>query len=93
MFFQVLIKNSYDDEIFYDYNYILEAEDIKEATKRASDFISTFYIDGDKGILLVDHDNIAYKFSDGEVVELLEVNETTPEEFLKNKTGGIFLIE
>lgn len=92
MFFEVLIKCSHDDETFYDHYYISEAESIEEATKKASDFISAYYVDDDKGALLIDHDNIAYKFSDDEVVEILQINETTPEEFLRNRTGKIFLI-
>jgi hypothetical protein len=92
MFFEILIKCNHDEDTFYDHYYISEAENIEEVTKRASDFISNYYGD-DKGTLLVDHDNIAYRFSEGEVVEILQINETTPEEFLRNRTGKMFLIK
>jgi hypothetical protein len=92
MFFEVLVKCSVDDDTLYDHYYISEAENIEEVTKRASDFISTYYADDGKGTLLVDHDNIAYRFYDGELVEILQINETTPEEFLKNRTGKMFWI-
>lgn len=92
MFFEILIKCNADDNAFYDHYYISEAENVEEAIKMATEFMSTYYLDDDKGTLLVDHDNIAYKFSEGEVVELISIDETTPERFLKNRTGGIFLI-
>ena len=87
MYFEVLVKCHH-----YSYYHITEAKDIVEATNKASNFISTYYIGEDKGTPLVDHDNIAYQFSDDEIVELLEINETTPEEFLKNRTNKLFLI-
>ena len=93
MYFEALIKCNYGDKNSYMHYYIVEAESQKEAIRKANAFISVYYVDSAKGTLLVDHDNIAYKFSDGEVVELIEVNETTPEKFLKNRTGRLFLIE
>lgn len=92
MFFEVLIKCKPSDDSSYDHYYISEVENVEEVTKRASDFMSTYYLDDEKGTLLVDQNNIAYRFSEGEVVELLSISETTPEEFLKNRTGGIFLM-
>ena len=92
MYFEILIKCDCGGESSYTHYYIIEAENQEEATRKANAFISVYYVDSAKGTLLVDHDNIAYKFSDGEIVELIEVNETTPEEFLKNRTGRLFLL-
>lgn len=92
MYFEVLIKCDYGGENPYIHYYIVEAKDQKEAVSKASNFISTYYVSEDKGTLLVDHDNIAYRFADDEIVELIEINETMPEEFLKNKIGRLFLI-
>lgn len=92
MYFEVLIKCTRDKETSYKHYYIVKAEDQKNAIIKASDFMSTYYVGEDKGTLLVDHDDIAYRFSDGEIVELIKVNGTTPEEFLKNRTARLFLI-
>jgi len=87
MYFEVLIKCDH-----YEHYHIIEAEDQVEAIRKANAFMSVYYVDEAKGALLVDHDNIAYRFSDGEIVELAEINETTPEKFLKTRTGRLFLI-
>jgi hypothetical protein len=93
MYFEILIKCMHGAaETPYLHYYIVKAEDQKDAIIKASDFISTYYVNEDKGVLLVDHDDIAYRFSDGEIVELVEINETTPEEFLENRIGKLFLI-
>ena len=93
MYFEVLVQCTLNGGLSYGHHYIVEADDQKEAVTKASGFISTYYLDGTKGSILVDHDNIAYKFSDGEIVELKEISETTPEEFLKNRIGQMFLIK
>lgn len=93
MYFEILIKCTHGAaKTPYLHYYIVKAEDQKDAIIKASDFISTYYINEDKGALLVDHDDIAYRFSDGEIVELAEINETTSEEFLENRIGKLFLI-
>jgi hypothetical protein len=93
MYFEVLIKCIHGAaSAYYQHYYIVKAEDQKDAIIKASDFISTYYVNEDKGTLLVDHDDIAYRFSDGEIVELAEISETTPEEFLENRIGKLFLI-
>ena len=92
MYFEVLVKCTHGEDISYSHHYLAEAENQEEAIEKASSFMSTYFVGDDTGTLLVDHDNIAYKFSDGEIVELSEINKTTPEEFLKNRTGGLFLI-
>ena len=92
MYFEVLVQCTSNGDLSYGHHYIVESEDLKEASRKASAFISAYYVDESKGTILVDHDNVAYKFSDGEIVELREINETTPEEFLKNRTGRLFLI-
>lgn len=93
MYFEALIKCIWDEETSYNHYYIVKAEDQKEAIIKTSDFISTYYIDEAKGTLLVDHDNIAYKFSDGEIVELIGIKETTAEKFLEDCVGDMFLIK
>ena len=92
MYFEVLIKCDYGGENPYAHYYIIEADDQEEAIRKANAFISVYYVDEAKGTLLVDHGNIAYKFSGDEIVELAEINETTAEKFLKNRTGRLFLI-
>ena len=92
MHFEVLIKCDYGEETAYSHYYIVEAKNQVEAITKAKDFISDYFVDEDRGDLLADHDNIAYRFSDGEIVELIEINETTPEKFLKTRTGRLFLI-
>ena len=93
MYFEVLVQCTSNGDLSYGHHYIVEADDQKEAVTKANGFISTYYVDEAKGTILVDHDNLAYKFSDGEIVELKEISETTPEEFLKNRIGQMFLIK
>ena len=92
MYFEVLVGCNNGEKDPYTHYYAVEAKDIVEATRKASNFISTYYIGEDKGTLLLDHTNIAYRFSDNEIVELYEINETTPEAFLKDRAGKLFLI-
>lgn len=92
MYFEALIKCVWDEKTSYEHYYIIEAENQAEAIRKTNAFISVYYVDEAKGTLLVDHDNIAYKFSDGETVELIKINETTPEKFLKSRIGRLFLI-
>ena len=92
MYFEALIKCSYDDELSYDHYYIVEADDQNESMEKVSKFISTYFVNEEIGTLLVDHDNIAYKFSDGEIVELIRVTRTTAEQFLEDRIGKLFLI-
>jgi len=92
MYFEVLIKCIRNDETSYEHYYIIKAEDYKDAIIKAGDFISTYFIDEEVGTLLIDHDNVAYRFSDDETVEILSIKETTAEEFLENRIGKLFLI-
>ena len=92
MYFEVLIKCAWDKELSYKYYYIVKSEDQDKAIKKVSKFISTYFINDTVGTLLVDHDNIAYEFSDGEIVELVSIQETTAEKFLEEQVSDLFLI-
>lgn len=93
MYFEVLIKCARDEETSYEHYYIVKAEDQNDAVKKTSKFISTYFINEEAGTLLIDHDNVAYRFSDGEIVELIGIAETTPEKFLEDWVGEMFLIK
>lgn len=94
MYFEVLIKCTYDEKSSYEHYYIVEAKDQNKAIEKTSKFISTYFVyKNNDGTLLVDHDNIAYRFSDNEIVELISIKETTAEEFLKDRTGKMFLVK
>lgn len=93
MYFEALIKCIWDEETSHEHCYIVKAEDQKDAIIKTSDFISTYYINEEAGTLLIDHDNIAYKFSDDEIVELIGIKETTAEKFLEDCVGDMFLIK
>jgi hypothetical protein len=92
MYFEALIKCTWNEETSHEHCYIVKAEDQSGAMKKVSKFISTYFVNEEAGTLLIDHDNVAYRFSDDEIVELIGIAETTPEKFLEDWVGELFLI-
>jgi hypothetical protein len=91
MYFEVLIRTSYEYHK-HDSYFIVKAENIEEAREKARKFASTYFLDLE-GSLIVDNQNIAYEFLDGEVVEIIHILETTAEKFLEERIGGIYVIK
>lgn len=91
------IRPSYDDpedydisELNYSYYYIVEAINIGEAIKKVKQFVSNYFTGEGSGEEIGLY---KYKYSDGETIEMISINKTTPIKFIKNRIGDMFLIK
>lgn len=96
-FYEVLIeylrpktRNAKEDkDSNYCYFFITEAENRTKAIIKAEKFISHYFKNENSGIKI---DMLTYKYSDGEIIKIKSIKETTPEAFLKERIGDMFWI-
>lgn len=78
-----------DKDSSYCHFFITEAENKKKAIIKTKKFVSHYFKNEDPGIKI---NTFAYKYSDGEIIKIKSIDETTTESFLKKRTGDMFWI-